>query len=72
MSRYNKPKKGKYSAERTPFGNLLVGRRKGKSTIRVAKDLQSTSNLTKHTKKGTVFKESQQRALESQIRKSEK
>lgn len=71
MTRYKqKPETGMYSALRTRFGNLLVGRRQGKSTIRVAKDLKATSNLFKHTKKAKKFRSSEKRAWESEVKKS--
>lgn len=68
MARYRTPMKGKYSVKRTRTGNLLVGRRKGKTTERVAKDMQATANLFSHTKKAKKFRSSQRRALESEIR----
>lgn len=67
-----KPKKGKYSSKRTRLGNLLVGRRAGKSTRRVAEDLQASANLQSHTPKARKFKSSQRRALESEIKKTER
>lgn len=72
MTRFREPKKGKYSSKRTRFGNLLVGRRKGKTAERVAKDMQSTANLFSGTKKAKKFRSSQRRALESEIRKTKK
>ena len=74
MARYRKtPVKGKYSAKRSPLGNLLVGRRHHKkSTLRVARDELDTANLQAHTKNAKKFKASERRALESQIRKTKK
>jgi hypothetical protein len=42
-----KPLVGHYSTKRSRLGNWLIGRRAGKSRIRVLKDLEATANLTK-------------------------
>lgn len=72
MTRYRIPVKGKYSIKRTRLGNLVVGRRHGKTISRVEHDLQSTANLFSHTRKAKKFKSAQRRALESEIRKTKK
>ena len=55
----NKPEVGKYSSMRKPIGNILVGRRKGKSNLRVERDLISLVNLTKgHRKARKKFRKS--------------
>lgn len=64
-----KPEVGKYSEERTRLGNVLVGRRKGKSKTRVARDMQDLANLNVHNKKARrKFKSVARRALASKMR----
>lgn len=64
-----KPETGKYSVGRTRFGNVLVGRRKGKSKTRVAEDMQDLMNLNVHHRATRQkFKSAGKRALASKIR----
>jgi hypothetical protein len=52
----NKPAKGKYSASRTPLGNILTGRRSGKTNLQVERDMISTTNLLKGTRANKKFR----------------
>jgi hypothetical protein len=57
--------KGKYSLGRTERGNILIGRRKGKSKVRVLKDMISLSNLHKGRRLEAKWDRTAEREAES-------
>lgn len=63
--------KGKYSEHRTSRGNVQVGRLKGKSNTRIAKDMVSLTNLHDGRMAQHKWKASGRLALKREARKLE-
>ena len=71
MTQKMKPQKGKYSKKRTRRGNVQIGRLKGKSNVRIVRDMIGLKNLNKGKRAVKKWESTGKLALEREKNKLE-